>query len=716
MKIFTLLFAALLLSGTIIAQHDHAHFGPENPVFCANNLERDRAFEANPALRVQDSIDQANFQSFYEDYYANHHDPSSRSTYVVPVVVHVVHLGGVDNISDEQIFDAIEKLNEDFSATNSDLGNTVSPHDGIIGNGDIEFRLATRDPQGNCHSGITRTFSENTNHDGGNGILQDIQAEHGNWPQNKYMNVIVCQDPAGAAGYTNNPGNWYNASGMGGSIYMRHDYMGTIGTGSNTARHTLSHEVGHWLNLSHCWGGNNNPGQASACNDDDGVDDTPRTIGWTSCNVNGNTCSNDAVDGYWGTDVIDNVQNIMEYSYCSTMFSDGQVARMHAALNSNTADRDNLWTPSNLAATGVDGPGDLCEVIFSSDLTVICAGSSVQFTDNSYHNVTTTNWTFEGGTPGTSSDSEPVVTYNTPGVYDVTLQASDGSTMLTNSESNYIVVMASPGEAPPYSEGFETLTGIPDNQRFVILNENNGETWEHNTGVGYEGDKCAWVNNYYGQAGDVDEIMSGTIDLSGVDPADDIVFNFKYAYRKRTGGEDEWLKFYISNDCGETWVLRKNIHGDNLGTVTASNNYVPAGPEDWVNVDITNINSGYYVENFRFKFTFESDGGNNIYIDNINLYPESMSNIVEEDQLPGISVYPNPTTDMTTLEFFANANQDYNVTIYNAIGQKVMDVHQGPLNAGMNTLNFSTGTLPEGVYYIRVESEGRIETIKLIKQ
>ena len=80
---------------------------------------------------------------------------------------------------------------------------------------------------------------------------------------------------------------------------LRHDYMGVIGTGSNTARHTLSHESGHWLNLAHNWGGTNTPADAGNCSDDDGVADTPNTIGWTTCNVNGNTCGS-----------LDNVQNI----------------------------------------------------------------------------------------------------------------------------------------------------------------------------------------------------------------------------------------------------------------------------------------------------------------------------------------------------------------------------------------------------------------------
>lgn len=721
MKKFTVLAAVAITTAGFAQSHNHgddSHYGPANPKMCGQHEMQELFYQQNPDARIGDAADQAVFQQEYEDYYHNEFDPNSRSAYTIPVVVHIVHLGGVDNISNEQVYDAIATLNEDFAMTNSDLGNTVAPFDAITGHADMEFVLATKDPSGNCHLGITRTYSVHTNHDGDSDIINAIQAQHGNWPANKYMNVIVCQDPNGAAGYTYNPSGWIG--GMDAGIFMRHDYMGTIGTSAPFARHTLSHEVGHWFNLSHVWGGNNNPGAGNCNGGQDQVDDTPPTTGWQSCDIAGNTCSNDVAssNGYWSSDVIDNVQNIMEYSYCSTMFTNGQAARMQSAANSSTAGRNNLSTGSNLAATGTDAPGQLCSADFTSGgVTTICAGQSVTFYDESFHTVTSRSWTFAGGSPATSSAQDPVITYNTPGIYDVSLMVSNGGSNMTESKSNYIVVLGDPGTTPPYSEGFEAITAIPNNVNWMIWNENDNNGWELTTGGGSDGTaNSAKLSNYGNNDGTVDELISESIDLGGVAASDNIVFNFDFAYKKRTASDNEKLQFYISKDCGETWVLRKQIQGSTLGDDVMSSAYTPSSEEDWTSIDVTNINSEYFVSNFRFKFVFTNDGGNNIYIDNINLYPGSMSDLITSDVDNSLSVFPNPTTGTTVLSINGNTGVDYSITLNSALGQQVGQIYQGQLIDGINQFEFDTESLAKGLYLINVKTEDSIETIKLIKE
>lgn len=705
-KIFTIL-AFALAGGAAMAQH--VHRGPEHPTFCASTEQTNKVFQLHPEYGIQDSIDQQNMQLEYENFLETW-SPDDRSLYVVPVVVHVVHLGGPENISDEQIYNAIENLNKDYNKLNSDLALTIPEFAGITGLCNIEFRLATKDPSGQCHSGITRTYSATTYDEGmsdsGHEIVEAVEDVHGNWPQNKYMNVFVCIDPAGAAGYTFKPAGWYPAGGMYGSIFMRHDYMGTIGTGGSSGKHTLSHEAGHWLNLSHTWGNSNSPGLASNCSTDDGVADTPNTRGWDNCsNLYGETCGS-----------LDNVQNFMEYSYCSTMFTAGQAARVQSALTGVTAQRYKLFTEANLIATGTNGPGQLCEAKFNSNTRVICAGGSIDFSDVSYHNVTSRSWTFEGGSPATSALENPTITFNTPGTYNVGLTVFNGGDSEVVLEENYVIVLPETGTSIPYSEGFETLPALPDNNRIFVDNPAGDDTWELTTAAASSGSKSAYLGNFGVATGAKDALVSSNINLSGVDPDDEIIFNFKYAYKRRIAATEEWIRFYISKDCGETWALRKNIKGEDLGPLVSGSAYTPAGQEDWIQVDITNILADYFVENFRFKIEFENDNGNNIFIDDINLYPASMTALEDLDNNFGLVVYPNPVADETTIQLNGVAGENYSIAVFNTLGEQIATVFTGELNDGINLISWSTNDLAKGVYVLKIESQTSVQTIKLIKE
>jgi PKD repeat protein len=689
---------SVLFSVHVIAQTEQSHAHEAIP--CHNNLEQKLFLQSHPEYIDQIEQEQAEFQTFYEHYLATEFDPNDRASYTIPIVFHVVHQGGIENISEEQIFDALEKLNEDYSGANSDLANVVTDFTAVIGNPDIEFRLATKDINGECHPGITRTFSTNTIHDGDDDVWQDVQAEHGSWPQNRYLNIFVVADPSGAAGYTNYPSGWYPENGMEGAIYLRHDYCGTIGTGTEGRRRTISHECAHWLNIAHCWGNSNSPGEAGNCSEDDGVVDTPNSIGWNGCDLDGESCGAG----------VNNVQNNMEYTgSCRRMFTQGQAARMHTALNSGLAGRNNLWIGTNLTATGTNGPGDLCEAKFSATTQTICAGQTVTFQDNSYHTITTRTWTFEGGTPATSTAESPIVTYNAAGAYAVSLAVSDGTNNEVITKSSYVSVFSAPGFTLPYSEGFESLTLVPDGVNWITVDEN--ESSFELVNVGSQGStKSARLLNFGNDDETADELVSATIDLSSVDPSEEVILTFDYAYRKRNSSNDEWLKFYISNDCGETWVLRKNIHDNDLSPMVVTSSYSP-GAADWYQVEINNISSTYYVEDFRFKFRFENNDGNNFYVDNINLYPLAELSIDEQVGFE-VSLSPNPSLSTTNLLFENTISEYIEVELISLEGKLIKKVYQG---SGVSSIEINTSELSPGLYFVRIKGDDRLQTLKLQK-
>ena len=117
--------------------------------------------------------------------------------YIIPMVFHIIHNNGVENITDAQVYDAVRILTNDYTKQNADWPNVRPEFLDIVADVNIEFRLATLDPEGNCTNGITRTVSTQT-YDGDFEMTQLIQ-----WPRDQYMNIWVAASAgSGVAGYT----------------------------------------------------------------------------------------------------------------------------------------------------------------------------------------------------------------------------------------------------------------------------------------------------------------------------------------------------------------------------------------------------------------------------------------------------------------------------------------------------------------------------------
>jgi PKD repeat protein len=651
------------LSALGISQQHETHF-------CGQTAARERLFARHPHVQSACEHDTRALERFTREFEAQR--GGGNQVYIIPVVFHIIHENGNENISQEQINDAINVLNRDFRKLNADTADIVDAFDDIAADTYIEFRLATIDPDGNCHSGINRIVSPLTN-DGTNSDMKALSY----WPRNSYLNIWVCAEiGSGIAGFTNLPGdvngNW---GAFEDGIVMRSDYVGSIGTSSPIRSRTLTHEIGHWLNLYHTWGPTNSPGEATNCDFDDNVSDTPNTIGYTSCNVNGASCGS----------AQDNVQNYMEYSYCSRMFTQGQATRMRAALQSNTAQRNQLWTQANLEETGVLNP-PLCIASFTSSQFTICAGDTVAFFDNSYHNVLSWTWDFGDGQTLSGNDPlmhrNPVHTYAAPGVYNVSLTVSNGAQSLTATETAFVRVLTNAMLQSPLEEGFES--DWPGN--WITNNINEDETWEITPNAFYSGSKSLRLRNFSIDEGNTDEFYTATIDLSGAEAA---FITYKWAWANRTTETDDRLRISASYDCGLTWSQRKLHKGlTNLPTANPTNTFfVPATIDDWDEEEIQLINEDWFTDRFRVKFEFTSYGGNNLYIDDINIFGQFPSGVREATPLFYYNVYPNPSDENMTLDVFQHGNENMRIEMFNSQGQLVEVLHDGLLSSGKHLLS-----------------------------
>jgi PKD repeat protein len=635
--------------------------------------------------------------------------------YKIPIVFHVLHNNGIENISDEQIMDALFILNRDYRKQNADTANVQTDFQGMPGDVEIEFVLATKAPNGACFKGITRTANA-LSFDGSDGgdqvaaIIAGNDVYNGTWPGNRYLNVFIVAEAGGAAGYTMKPA--FGGTGMGNGIWILHNYVGSIGTSDVGRSRALTHEAGHWLNLDHTWGGNNNPGNASSCSTDDNVTDTPNCIGVTSCALNANTCN--SVNAFWTYDVKDNVENYMDYSYCSKMFTPGQVTRMRNAITSSSGGRNNLHTVTNLNQTGATGVLTLCKADFAADRSTICAGETVNFFDDTYNAATGWSWTFTSGSPATSTAQNPSVTYTTPGLYTVELSSTDGTTTDVETKTAYIRVL--PASATiPFLESFESYSTLDNLTQWEIYNPGNNNKFSLETTTGHTGTKCAKLVNFGQVAGGTDELISSPVDLSGVSS---VTLSFRYAYRKRATANIEYLKVFLTKDCGENWVQRKTLSGNSFSSIVSSTTWAPTSQADWVTVHMTNVTSDYWVDDFRYKFRFESDGGNNFYLDDINIYAGSPSDelvagIAEEGEIAELALFPNPTDGEVNVRFAVNNNEAAVLTVQDISG-KVVKSHMVNALAGSNLVILDTQELAAGSYFLNIRVAGVQKTLQFI--
>jgi hypothetical protein len=243
----------------------------------------------------------------------------------ITVVVHVLFRTAAENISDEQIQSQIDVLNADFRARNADIDKVPAVFSSRVGDTLVEFALATEDPDGGKSNGITRTRTPRTAFGGDIASLdEEIKAASGAaaWPAARYLNVWVCTLGDGLLGYAQFPGGPAERDG----VVILNTAFGTTGTVESPfdLGRTATHEIGHWLNLLHIWGDDD-----LGCRGSDSVADTPNQAG-----SNGGCPQFPSISCRNGPHG-DMFMNYMDYpdDACMFLFTRGQAARMHAALD-----------------------------------------------------------------------------------------------------------------------------------------------------------------------------------------------------------------------------------------------------------------------------------------------------------------------------------------------------------------------------------------------
>lgn len=576
------------------------------------------------------------------------------ATYTIPVVVHIIHngeaIGTGANLSDAQIISQINVMNKDFARLNLDAVNTPSEFLPVAGNLDIEFVLAKQDPFGAATTGITRTKGTQSSWKiSDNATFKGLSY----WPAENYFNIWVLNLPdyLGYAqlpvstldGLENSPDDrltdgiiiHYKAFGS------NFEGLGTFNleTKYNRGR-TATHETGHFLGLRHIWGDSN-------CGTDY-VADTPTQQSKTS------TCPAHPQTTNCGGAIVKMFQNYMDYTddACMNLFTQGQNGRMIVVLE-NSPRRVSLL--NSLGATAppplaldialrkINSPGTTsCGGLITPTLEIQNLGTTaatlarIQLKTNGAITETkdfVMNLPFE---EITNVSFQSVVQPAGTTLYEFeVLLVNAGADQRASNNKLAVSSLVQQAGAIPVSEVFNSF---PAN--WSVYNPDNSATWDLITTP--SNGKSMYVNCYdYQNEGAVDRLITPVFDLTSATVA---FLKFDYAHAIYGSNNVERLRVLVSTVCdfNSPAVVIFDSAGSSLATAPQTTSRFTPTASQW-RTAAKSLNN-FIGNKIQIAFEVTNGWGNNVYVDNIVVSTESMTDIaISSIESPGpVTCVTNP--------------------------------------------------------------------------
>jgi PKD repeat protein/photosystem II stability/assembly factor-like uncharacterized protein len=250
---------------------------------------------------------------------------------------------------------------------------------------------------------------------------------------------------------------------------------------------------------------------------------------------------------------------------------------------------------------------------FTAGSTQLCPGQSVTFTDQSTFNLNAWSWIMPGATPAFSNAQNPTVTYSAPGIYPVTLIATNTQGSDTKTQTNYIYVGAT--QPAPLSEGFVSPVFLPAGWS-ATENNNLNEYWKRSATVGHNSSESAVFNNFN------NSLNGGTADMRtamlNFSAQNNLSLQFDVAYCRYNSSRSDTLQVLVSTDCGQTFTQVYLKGGTNLSTKSDQTTAFTPTNNQW---RTETVSLAAYNGSPSLMIAFRNRGhhGQFLYIDNINI-------------------------------------------------------------------------------------------------
>jgi Secretion system C-terminal sorting domain len=283
------------------------------------------------------------------------------------------------------------------------------------------------------------------------------------------------------------------------------------------------------------------------------------------------------------------------------------------------------------------------------------------------------------------------------------LVVNDGVNSDSINKTTFVTV-SNPGVgiALPFQENFDSNVFPPNG--ITIFNADGGLTWELDSNAFVSANHSVKINNLINtNYGTIDEIVLPYLDFSSLGSTP--FMRFDWAYAKSDPLFSDEMIVQLSTDCGNTW--NQVFYRTNTQLASGPTQTTPFIPDSsqWKAANI--VFSAYSSEQYvAIKIMNVTDGGNNLYIDNINIGDINVG--IEEigTEQASFSMFPNPAANVVQFNYSLISPND-RLQIYSASGQLIQEYTNLPST-------ISIEDFAPGIYYINYYSNEGMVSDKLI--
>jgi hypothetical protein len=119
---------------------------------------------------------------------------------------------------------------------------------------------------------------------------------------------------------------------------------------------------------------------------------------------------------------------------------------------------------------------------------------------------------------------------------------------------------------------------------------------------------------------------------------------------------------------------------------------------------------GYYLYELPNSFITapvqgDTFGGYSFYQFGVGNIVSTTEDGIDSNDISDLRVYPNPASDMATVQYVAHASQSAQLTVYSATGSIIFQSPFSRLQTGFNTWRVDIGNFPSGIYAAILQTE-----------